>query len=571
MRYLQAFWGRDTFSQDTDLLLSDLTMRNGPSVKSRSNTMLNENRPVHTEEIVSSHTGKSTTKSFSGWRFTLILSVLLGISIFGFNLGVTIWAFTNFPIVQGVATFHQGSCSRTQSSVTWLHLAINILSTLLLGASNFCMQILCAPTRQEVDAAHARRKWLSIGVPSLKNLLYVDRKKSALWLLLGCSSIPLHLLWNSAVVTTLTANEYVFSAVTEGFVGGADWNTTLDLNPYPSVAESILESYSNHSLVNMTVAGCIKAYGLNFNSDYGDVVLVYDAEVGNNNSLLIQGLNEATAYAGKFAGPLLAGGGGWMCGGPYCDFGELSRKNSTHWNPWSGLDLGEYTLVRSTPAKVSYYIEGNVKYCLAVKVDRLCRLGISPSILITVLVCNAIKIICFILTFWVGGSMHPLVTNGEAVESFLLRPDTSLKGRCLVSKVDVTRNKHFWSEEPLPLQWRRKRWRWAAGATKGFWLATFIPYGILYCLVVNPLFTNFPTALCASLSRSSPYVLETRFGRAVIGQLLMVALEKPVPKTSLGMVSMVLYHQLQHPYSPTHRKFWYHTFISPIMASLLPC
>ena len=74
--------------------------------------------------------------------------------------------------------------------------------------------------------------------------------------------------------------------------------------------------------------------------------------------------------------------------------------------------------------------------------------------------------------------MFPLVivTNGDAVESFLLRPDASLEGRCLVSKVDGKKNKHFWSKQPLPLQWRSSRLCWAAGATKACWFATFIPY-----------------------------------------------------------------------------------------------
>ena len=33
----------------------------------------------------------------------------------------------------------------------WLHLLINIIPTLLSGSSNFCMQILAAPLREEVD------------------------------------------------------------------------------------------------------------------------------------------------------------------------------------------------------------------------------------------------------------------------------------------------------------------------------------------------------------------------------------------------------------------------------------
>lgn len=58
---------------------------------------------------------------------------------------------------KGVVTMYEGSCSFDKNVDTVLHLFINILSTLLLGASNLCMQILAAPTRKEVDRAHSKK------------------------------------------------------------------------------------------------------------------------------------------------------------------------------------------------------------------------------------------------------------------------------------------------------------------------------------------------------------------------------------------------------------------------------
>ncbi|MCJ1461009.1 hypothetical protein MMC28_011391 [Mycoblastus sanguinarius] len=353
MRHWKVLWNKKASDQATELLLSDLSPRTDPN---------------HTEPTISSLVMKPTRKVLSGWRFSVILYILLGFSIFSLNLGVTIWASTGFPIVKGVATVYEGSCSRTKNSLTWLHLAINVLSTLLLSASNFCMQILCAPTREEVDAAHARRKWLSIGVPSLKNLFYVDRKKSVLWILLGLSSIPLHLLWNSAITNTLSSNDYIYNAVTEDFVSGAPWNNNTAMTQYPDVAQSMSESLGNRSLVSMNVTDCITAYGLSFNSEYGNLLLVYDftsAEVGNN-SLLFQGINNGNSIGG---GVGEAGGGDWMCGMlNTCDFGELSRQNATTWNSWNGFDFAGWTH-GSNGTQHSFYIGGNVKYCLAEKID----------------------------------------------------------------------------------------------------------------------------------------------------------------------------------------------------------
>ncbi len=60
----------------------------------------------------------------------------------------------------------QGDCSRTEIISAGLHVIINVLSTLLLGASNMCMQLLAAPTRSEIDKAYKDFVWLDIGVPS---------------------------------------------------------------------------------------------------------------------------------------------------------------------------------------------------------------------------------------------------------------------------------------------------------------------------------------------------------------------------------------------------------------------
>lgn len=74
------------------------------------------------------------------------------------------------------------------------HILVNTLSTVLLTASNYCMQILCAPTRVEIDMAHARGKWLDVGITSIHNLRYIGRSRALNFLLLAMSSLPLHLL-----------------------------------------------------------------------------------------------------------------------------------------------------------------------------------------------------------------------------------------------------------------------------------------------------------------------------------------------------------------------------------------
>jgi hypothetical protein len=77
-----------------------------------------------------------------------------------------------------------------------MHLVINILSTLMLGASNYCMQCLASPSRAQVDEAHAKRIWVRIGVPNIWNLLSRQRGKRQVlgWILL-VTSAPIHLMF----------------------------------------------------------------------------------------------------------------------------------------------------------------------------------------------------------------------------------------------------------------------------------------------------------------------------------------------------------------------------------------
>lgn len=78
-----------------------------------------------------------------------------------------------------------------------MHLIINILSTGILAASNYCMQTLVAPTREDIDASHARGKWLDIGTPSLGNLKVTPKHRVALWLVLWITATPFHLMYVS--------------------------------------------------------------------------------------------------------------------------------------------------------------------------------------------------------------------------------------------------------------------------------------------------------------------------------------------------------------------------------------
>lgn len=130
---------------------------------------------------------------FAGWRFGVLNFATWASIVFLINIIVTIWG-SHATKEKGVIL--EGDCTRVKRLNTALHVVINILSTILLAGSNYCMQALSAPTRGEVDKVHTSRRgrWLDIGVPGLRNLRYISRQRLTLWCLLGASSLPLHLL-----------------------------------------------------------------------------------------------------------------------------------------------------------------------------------------------------------------------------------------------------------------------------------------------------------------------------------------------------------------------------------------
>jgi hypothetical protein len=157
---------------------------------------LDDSPPPHSVHQVKKTNAQAQPRNsrFTGWRVGLVSGTSIVVVVLLINISMALWATKRSGIEEGIGTIYEGSCGRTKMMSLWIHLGINILSTLLLGASNYAMQCISAPTRKEVDRAHARRIWLDIGVPSMRNLQWLSSGKVILWLLLCLTSVPLHLL-----------------------------------------------------------------------------------------------------------------------------------------------------------------------------------------------------------------------------------------------------------------------------------------------------------------------------------------------------------------------------------------
>ena len=140
---------------------------------------------------------------YTGWHTGVLACATSVVVVLFINIGLTIYAATNpeYKMERGIGTLYSGSCEKSRTIGLWLHLGINALSTVLLSGSNYTQQCLAAPTRSEIDTAHARIRWMDIGVPSIRNLFRIKAERTLLWIAIGITSIPLHLLYVYIIAT----------------------------------------------------------------------------------------------------------------------------------------------------------------------------------------------------------------------------------------------------------------------------------------------------------------------------------------------------------------------------------
>jgi hypothetical protein len=268
-----------------------------------------------------------------------------------------------------------------------------------------------------------------------------------LWILLGISSIPLHLMYsllpntaiendtdsasrfNSAIFVSLTANEYIVAAVSEEFISGANWTLTGFDNFHQSIVSEMQQNASLYERLDQH--SCIREYGVDYLSDRRHSLVVVSGQ--SPNPLL--GILDWSYGAPKNS---------WVCG---ADLG-LNMTIQTY-----SLDYYDCTIDVALNNDTWVIGDHTVEYCLSQKVEDRCRLQFAMPILVVVLGCNFAKLICMAVTLW--KCREPtFVTLGDALSSLLERPDPSTIGMCIATKKDFQGG--AWPEH-TPKRWTVKR------------------------------------------------------------------------------------------------------------------
>ncbi|CAI7664699.1 unnamed protein product [Penicillium bialowiezense] len=409
--------------------------------------------------------GHSTVKrGRESWKLSILGGLLATSFILIANIVTIVVACTAYRVEDHSIAFFTGSCRTASMLRTMVHIIVNILSTVLLAASNFAMQCLNSPTRAEVDAAHARRRWLTIGTPSIRNLCYVSKTKAFLWLILGTSSFPLHMIWNSVVFQTHQVIDNVTVTVTDNFTAGAHWTipplTVLNQERHLFISHDRIERLQrqaiNQSLQKLDPETCMETYKNRFDSKVGDVLVVINASTYVPRSPVVT--RNATYMASNSS--VLA------IYDQYFNFGASGSR--FHGN--------SCTLSGAYPPNYGDQGDASVIYCYAQQVPEHCMTNLVPVFVVVVAVCNIFKMVSLAFVLRIARKEPPLCTLGDAVGSFLNDPDIYTKNWCLATKRDFERPVFCFLQGWDVHQaahchvWKAKRSRWISAVNLWHWV-----------------------------------------------------------------------------------------------------
>lgn len=509
----------------------------------------------------------------SGWRRTGTFNVcgifLCAVVLLACLLS-NLFSHPNRTISQARIIFN-GKCSTASRIDQVLHLFINVFSTCVLASSNFFMQVLSAPSRNEIDIAHRTLCALEIGVPSIKNIFFLSRIKRILWLGLFLTSVPIHLLFNSVVFETnfesanwqLTLATEAFAFGTEDFFlpgaslahsgaavptlplqNSTDWQSGIGYGAYVPLSDYWnASSQTNQAITNakkeaagwnkLTIQECYSEYKFcTPKQKYRDVVVVVDGvgtgwirsevfrfdmesdnpDVENTweiwNEHILPNVTNSLWYSAacwnqrgndfQTNGDSASCSADGTCQGALGDPDGLASVDTTTL-PGSGWTIPFHNWF-SVPEEYGFNQSFNnlsVAYCLAEPHPNYkCKVGVSNLLLLIVVSCVFIKVCLATITIWKVPHTS-LVTLGDAMESFIGKPDEKTVGLGTLTVVDSSRIEYqkrtpkrvgILARGPRPRRWQVASRRFSFVISRSVWIRTYGTLSVGVALLVVALY-----------------------------------------------------------------------------------
>ncbi|KAK4450480.1 hypothetical protein QBC34DRAFT_460961 [Podospora aff. communis PSN243] len=498
-------------------------------------------------------------KSWRIWLSRRSRAILIQIGVVGVilftNLGFTIFAVSRYGSDKGVGLIYEGDCERVRTLDQWLHLLINLLGTGMLSASNYCMQLQAAPTRANIDRAHKDNRWLDVGIPSLRNLRYISNWRRLSWALLALSSVPIHLIYNSAVFQSLSSNDYTVAVVKDSFLDGASWNLTAAeerrrgsagwelvgdrLNPpsfnYTEIILGMQTDVSQNLYISRNISACFALYDDYWQPQGNAIVLV------KNESLQSTSDDSLLIYVSV-----------------------IPRLDDWAKNMWA-LENGTSGWVAISPPQpvTSWYVGPNryqVSHCLVQPPDQIqtrCRLEYSPPIMFTICFMNFVKAFIMLSIWFLRRWQEPLkakkdpretevlYTLGDAIASFMRFPDDTTQDMGLASKYDFIRRRtwknRFVKQAPQPpsepREYRPSVKRWGSSVSLRRWFTAIFIWLLIMVTASILLGQGFVSLGHRRIATTMSSLWELGFGALTPYTYLVINLPRSDPA---GLISNVL-------------------------------
>ncbi|KAJ5951286.1 uncharacterized protein N7479_009699 [Penicillium vulpinum] len=466
-------WNRALINRDTELISIPSPYKSADPLIQNTSERESERYSERDTEKLESKPKRSWPfhfgDRFQGWKFTIFLACMTSLIVFLFNLIFMLYTISHDRQDDTVGILYEGDCKKVHHLDLGFHLLINVLSTALVSASNFGMQCLAAPTRQNIDRAHQKGKWLDIGVPSIRNLFHVSKGRSLLWICLAFSSLPFHLIYNSTIFSTTSVTAYSI------FLGNGDLEkiASPDLEgPLPGTDKlesfnRLSESAKSKSLKRLEPQECVDNYAQRFQTTYGNLILATEQMPTNATYIYLGTQDVYIPTSMHLEGDTYR----WLC--------PPHRSNDcAEYLPTiqSQIKQDNWTMISSGSSR-------KIDYCLAERVEQFCKLQYSFPLVMVIIAFNLFKaaILCYM---WFSMSEAPILTIGDAIASFLRRPDPYTKGRCLLDRksgfmLSVLSGsiKKWPPHEPRKYVGTRKRW--SSAVSRRRWLIS-----ISFCIMV---------------------------------------------------------------------------------------
>jgi hypothetical protein len=233
--------------------------------------------------------------------------------------------------------------------------------------------------------------------------------------------------------------------VTEDFVIGGNWTLPSADEEHVAIVTQLQREFRSYQ--RLEPEDCIKRYGVDLLSDRRHVVVVTLADHPDNAVLGTMDWEYSTIQ------------NSWIC------FSNVTEDMQLVPMSIDDFDCTVEEALANLPMIVA---DEEVAYCLSQTVPDICRLQFSLPIMVIVIFCNVVKLVCILLTLW--KHRITLVTLGDAIASFLERPDPTTEGMCTMTLADAKSG--WWLTKPSPRPWEYTRYsRWQA-VGKARWIST---------------------------------------------------------------------------------------------------